>query len=80
MQEFILEHSVRIEDKDGGVYIPRSYGQERGDGTWAGWIEFHPVDNQGVFLRTDQETSAAEPHRPGLLGVRPGADLLRRCL
>jgi len=64
MQELILEHSTRIEDEDGGVYIPRSYGQERGDGTWAGWIEFHPVDNQGVFLRTDQETT--QPNRTAL--------------
>jgi hypothetical protein len=65
MQEFILEHSVRIEDEGGEVYIPRSYGQVRGDGTWEGWIEFHPANNQGVFLRTDQETT--QPNRTALV-------------
>ena len=57
MPQLIFEHSARVEDDDGGLYIPRTYGQERGDGTWVGWIEFHPVDNEGIFLRTDQETS-----------------------
>jgi hypothetical protein len=65
MQQLILEHSTRIEDEDGGVYIPRIYGLERGDGTWMGWVEFHPVDNEGVFLRTDQETS--QPNRASLV-------------
>jgi hypothetical protein len=64
MPQLILEHSTRIDDEEGGVYIPRIYGQERGDGTWAGWLEFHPVDNEGVFLRTDQETS--QPNRAAL--------------
>jgi hypothetical protein len=57
MPELIYEHSARVEDEEGTVYVPRTYGQARGDGTWIGWIEFHPEGGEGVFLRTDQETS-----------------------
>ena len=33
---------------------------------WAqiGWIEFHPLDGEGMFLRTDQETT--QPNRTAL--------------
>jgi hypothetical protein len=64
MPELIYEHSARVEDGEGTVYVPRTYGQARGDGTWAGWIEFHPESGAGVFLRTDQETS--QPNRASL--------------
>jgi hypothetical protein len=64
MPELIYEHTARVEDGEGTVYVPRSYGQERGDGTWVGWIEFHPLDGEGVFLRTDQETT--QPNRAAL--------------
>jgi hypothetical protein len=64
MPELIYEHSARVEDDEGTVYVPRTYGQARGDGTWIGWIEFHPEGGEGVFLRTDQETS--QPNRAAL--------------
>ncbi len=64
MPELIYEHSVQVEDEEGAVYLPRTYGQARGDGTWSGWIEFHPLDGEGLFLRTDQETS--QPNRAAL--------------
>jgi hypothetical protein len=38
-------------------------GVERGDGTWAGWIEFVPADGS-QRLRTGQETS--QPNRDAL--------------
>ena len=38
MPELIYEHTVRVEDGEGGIYVPKSYGQERGDGTWFGWL------------------------------------------
>lgn len=57
MPELIFEHAARVEDEEGTVYVPRSYGQERADGTWIGWIEFHPQSGEGAFLRTDQETT-----------------------
>lgn len=64
MPELIYEHTVQVEDVDGEVYIPRTYGQARADGTWRGWIEFHPIDGQGLLLRTGQETS--QPSRETL--------------
>ncbi len=64
MPELIYEHSARVEDDEGTVYVPRTYGQARGDGTWIGWIEFHPEGGAGIALRTDQETS--QPNRAAL--------------
>lgn len=39
----------------GNPYIVQVCGQERADGTWQGWLEFHA--DAGSILRTDQETS-----------------------
>jgi len=61
MAELILEHSVRMMSADGTIYIARSYGEERSDGTWEGWIEFTPADREGQVLLTDRETS--QPNR-----------------
>ncbi len=57
MVELIHEHAVRVEDADGAVYLPRTYGEMRVDGTWRGWIEFHPLIGAGRVLSTGQETS-----------------------
>jgi hypothetical protein len=72
MAELIREHSTRIESEDGTLYLVRTYGQERADGTWEAWLEFHPVAGPalvggvgevggaagvGVVLRTGRETS-----------------------
>lgn len=47
----------------GEPYTVRICGRERADGTWEGWIEFHPSD-AGSICRTDQETS--QPNRTAL--------------
>ncbi len=39
-------------------------GEERADGTWAGWLEFHPSDSAQPVLQTGQETS--QPNRAAL--------------
>ncbi len=44
-------------------YVVHVCGQERADGTWEGWLEFHPSGG-GSILRTDQETS--QPNRTAL--------------
>jgi hypothetical protein len=44
-----------------GVWI---CGEERVDGTWEGWIEFHPTDSNHPILSTEQETS--QPNRTAL--------------
>jgi hypothetical protein len=56
----IREHDMRMKDNE-TTYIVRIYGEERTDGTWEGWIEFHPTDESKPVLRTGQETS--QPNR-----------------
>jgi hypothetical protein len=52
---------THVRDEQGTSYEARVYAADRGDGTWEGWIEFHPVNGQGTVLRTGQETS--QPNR-----------------
>jgi hypothetical protein len=61
MAELIQEYSTRVVGSDGTTYIVRSYAEERADGTWMGWLEFHPTDASRPALRTGQETS--QPNR-----------------
>ena len=56
MAELIHEHSTRVTGEDGTTYVVRICGEERADGTWEGWLEFHPTEGKPV-LRTGQETS-----------------------
>lgn len=66
MAELIHEHSARVRSPDGGTeYRVRICGQGRSDGTWEGWLEFHPVSGGGEPLRTGQETS--QPSRQALV-------------
>jgi hypothetical protein len=60
--QIVYEHAHGIRDGAHGysVYV---LGAERGDGTWAGWIEFVPADGTHR-LRTAQETS--QPNRDAL--------------
>ena len=60
MAELLQEYTTEIED-DGTTYVVRSFGEERIDGTWSGWIEFYPNDKDLPVLRTQQETS--QPNR-----------------
>ena len=39
-------------------------GRDREDGTWEGWIEFHPSDSGHPTLSTERETS--QPNRTAL--------------
>jgi hypothetical protein len=48
----------------GSTYEVRICGEERTDGTWAGWIEFHPTDASHPVMLTEQETS--QPNRAAL--------------
>ncbi|HEX6043660.1 MAG TPA: hypothetical protein VFZ22_04170 [Pyrinomonadaceae bacterium] len=57
MAKLLQEYTTAVIAPDGTEYTVRSYGAERLDGTWTGWIEFHPVDVDKVVLQTDQETS-----------------------
>lgn len=57
MAELLQEYSALVDGPDGTTYIVRSYAEERADGTWTGWLEFHPTDVGKAALRTGQETS-----------------------
>ncbi len=73
MAELIHEHSSRVTSKDGAEYSARIVGAERKDGTWEGWLEFHPTRSADTVLRTGQETS--QPSRQTLVywasGIEP---------
>ena len=59
----ILEHTSHILE-DSTAYAVFICGEERSDGTWAGWLEFHPTNSAQPALSTDQETS--QPNRAAL--------------
>ena len=61
MAEFVQEFSTHIAGGDGTRYAARVYAEERADGTWTGWLEFHPAAGGGASLKTEQETS--QPNR-----------------
>jgi hypothetical protein len=73
MPELIHEHPAYVKVEGGTTYIVRIYAQERTDGTWEGWLEFHPTDERKQVLRTEQETS--QPNRTAIeywaLGLEP---------
>lgn len=61
MAELLQEYASTVTGADDTTYMVRSYGEERSDGTWIGWLEFHPADLTEPVLRTEQETS--QPNR-----------------
>jgi hypothetical protein len=68
----IHEHS-RVVSNRGTDYMVRVCAQERADGTWEGWLEFHPSDSAKPVLNTEAETS--QPTRSAIdywaLGLEP---------
>jgi hypothetical protein len=54
------------------TYTARICGEERPDGTWEGWIEFHPDAADKPVLTTDEETS-----QPNLAALEYWADGLQ---
>lgn len=64
MAVLLQEYTTEVIAANGTAYTVRSYGEERSDGTWTGWLEFYPVDPTMPALRTDQETS--QPNRTAI--------------
>lgn len=64
MEKLLQEYTTAVVGPDGTEYVVRSYGDERADGTWIGWLEFHPTDATKPVLQTDQETS--QPNQVGV--------------
>jgi hypothetical protein len=61
MAELLQEYATAVIGPDDTTYLVLSFGEERLDGTWIGWLEFRPTDPDKPTLRTDQETS--QPNR-----------------
>jgi len=61
MAELLHEYTSTVTGPDGTTYAVCSYGEERLDGTWIGWLEFEPDESDLPTLVTDQETS--QPNR-----------------
>jgi hypothetical protein len=57
MAKLLQEYLYVVISPDDTTYSVRSYGEERADGTWIGWLEFYPTDASKPSLRTEQETS-----------------------
>jgi len=64
MAELIHEYSTHVRSSQGARFVPRTYGEQRSDGTWIGWLEFVPTSHHVPTLRTDRETS--QPNRQAL--------------
>ena len=64
MAVLLQEYSTQLMAPDGTTYNVSTYGEERADGTWVGWLEFEPTDGISDVLVTGQETS--QPNRQGL--------------
>jgi len=45
MAELLQEYTTVVRGSDDTTYTVRSYGEERADGTWIGWLEFEPTDS-----------------------------------
>ena len=61
MAVLLQEYTTEVVAPDGTAYTVRSYGEERADGTWTGWLEFDPIGSLKPSLKTGQETS--QPNR-----------------
>ena len=61
MAVLLQEYTTVVTGPDDTTYTVRSYGKQRVDGTWIGWLEFEPADSTKPTLLTDQETS--QPNR-----------------
>jgi hypothetical protein len=67
VKELIHQHSTLVHAPDETLYSPRVLGQDRNDGTWEAWIEFHPLPatSRASVLATGRETT--QPNREALL-------------
>ena len=57
MAVLLQEYTTEVVAANGTTYVVLSYGEERADGTWTGWLEFEPDDATLPTLVTGQETS-----------------------
>ena len=59
----IRKHRNNVVSRN-AIYVVHICGEDRHDGTWVGWLEFHPTDSNHPVLITERETS--QPNRTAL--------------
>ena len=64
MPEVIQQYISQFHDKSGSAYAVTAYGEPTTNGTWAGWLEFHPIDKTKPVMCTERETT--QPDRSAL--------------
>lgn len=75
MEGLIHLHTQQVEDAAGMRYDVHVCGEARDDGTWVGWIEFHPAGGTSApVLRPDRETT--QPDRQALVYWASGLEPL----
>ena len=57
MPQLIQQYTEQLTDQNGVTYTIQAFGAPRPDGTWEGWIEFHPLDITHPIFRTERETT-----------------------
>lgn len=62
MAELIQTYAETVGDAGGVEHTAHAYGEERADGNWEGWLEFHSA--AGAVRRTHRETT--QPNREAL--------------
>ena len=74
MKKRIHEHSAIVLGSTGTPYRVTTWGEERRDGTWWGWLEFKPRTGRGRTLRTGQQTT--QPSRDALAYWASGLEMV----
>ena len=64
MSELIQRFEPKLYDDNGVTYTVAAWGKKTLHGTWEGWLEFYPTNNDDVILCTDRETT--QPNRPAV--------------
>jgi hypothetical protein len=72
MAQLIHEHAAHIRTPEGSVFAVGTHGEQRDDGTWAGWLEFEPLERGVPKLRTERETTQSS--REALSGWASGLE------
>jgi hypothetical protein len=57
MAQLIHRHSTVVRGFEDAPYEALTFGAQRADGTWEGWIEFQPLTAAGAHRSTDRETT-----------------------
>lgn len=55
--ELIQQYKRRFRNGNGAEYTIQTWGRRIEDGTWVGWLEYHPLEDGLDVRRTSPETT-----------------------